>query len=50
MIWRGYNGSQMEYEQLPGGRIIVPYGSFQPHAKTCQFSRTRVSSGSTPAE
>ncbi|NQT12852.1 MAG: exo-alpha-sialidase, partial [Planctomycetes bacterium] len=33
MIWRGYNGSQMEYEQLPGGRIIVPYGSFQPHAK-----------------
>jgi hypothetical protein len=33
MIWRGYNGSQMEYEQLPTGRIIVPYGSFQPHAK-----------------
>ena len=24
MIWRGYNGSQMEYQQLPGGRIIVP--------------------------
>ena len=34
MIWRGYNGSQMEYQQLPSGRIIVPYGSFQPHAKT----------------
>lgn len=33
MIWRGYNGSQMEYEQLPSGRIIVPFGSFQPHAK-----------------
>lgn len=33
MIWRGYNGSQMEYQQLPGGRILVPYGSFQPHAK-----------------
>ena len=33
MIWRGYNGSQMEYEQLPGGRILVPYGSFQLHAK-----------------
>ncbi|MBI3469303.1 MAG: exo-alpha-sialidase, partial [Planctomycetes bacterium] len=33
MIWRGYNGSQMEYQQLPSGRIIVPYGSFQPHAK-----------------
>ncbi len=33
LIWRGYNGSQMEYEQLPNGRIIVPYGSFQPHAK-----------------
>ncbi len=33
MIWRGYNGSQMEYQQLPGGRIIVPFGSFQPHAK-----------------
>ncbi|MGE3780404.1 MAG: sialidase family protein, partial [Pirellulaceae bacterium] len=34
MIWRGYNGSQMEYEQLPSGRLIVPYGSFQPHGKT----------------
>jgi len=33
MIWRGYNGSQMEYQQLPNGRILVPYGSFQPHAK-----------------
>ena len=33
MIWRGYNGSQMEYQQLPEGRILVPYGSFQPHAK-----------------
>lgn len=32
-IWRGYNGSQMEYEQLPSGRILVPYGSFQPFAK-----------------
>jgi hypothetical protein len=31
-IWRGYNGSQMEYEQLPTGRILVPYGSFQPFA------------------
>jgi BNR repeat-like domain len=33
MIWRGYNGSLMEYQQLSTGRIIVPYGSFQPHAK-----------------
>lgn len=33
MVWRGYNGSQMEYQQLPGGRILVPYGSFQPHAR-----------------
>jgi hypothetical protein len=33
LIWRGYNGSQMEYQQLQSGRIIVPYGSFQPHAK-----------------
>jgi hypothetical protein len=33
MIWQGYNGSQMEYQQLPSGRILVPYGSFQPHAK-----------------
>ena len=33
MIWRGYNGSQMEYQQLANGRLIVPFGSFQPHAK-----------------
>jgi sialidase-1 len=32
-IWRGYNGSQMEYQQFPGGRIVVPFGSMQPHAK-----------------
>ncbi len=32
MIWRGYNGSQMEYQELPSGRLLVPYGSFQPHA------------------
>ncbi len=33
MIWRGYNGSQMEYQQLPGGRLLVPYGSFIPYAR-----------------
>jgi BNR repeat-like domain len=33
LVWRGYNGSQMEYEQLPNGRILVPFGSFQPHMK-----------------
>ena len=33
MIWRGYNGSLMEYQQLASGRIVVPYGSLQPHAK-----------------
>jgi len=33
MIWRGYNGSQIEYEQMPDGRIIVPFGSMQPHTK-----------------
>jgi hypothetical protein len=33
MIWRGYNGSQMEYQQLAGGRIVVPYGSMQPHGR-----------------
>lgn len=33
MIWRGYNGSQIEYEQMPNGRIIVPFGSMQPHTK-----------------
>jgi len=32
MIWRGYNGSQIEYQQMPSGRILVPFGSFQPHA------------------
>lgn len=32
-IWRGYNGSQMEYQQLAGGRILVPYGSMLPHAR-----------------
>ena len=32
MIWQGYNGSQIEYEQMPDGRILVPFGSFQPHA------------------
>lgn len=33
MTWRGYNGSQMEYQQLRGGRLLVPHGSFQPHAR-----------------
>jgi hypothetical protein len=33
LIWRGYNGSQMEYQQFASGRIIVPFGSMQPHAK-----------------
>ncbi|HUG69929.1 MAG TPA: sialidase family protein [Pirellulaceae bacterium] len=33
MIWRGYNGSLMEYQQLASGRVVVPYGSLQPHAK-----------------
>lgn len=33
MIWRGYNGSQMEYEQISNRRILAPYGSFQPHGK-----------------
>lgn len=32
-IWRGYNGSQMEYQQLSNGRLLVPYGSFRPHAR-----------------
>lgn len=31
--WRGYNGSQMEYQRLRGGRILVPHGSMIPHAK-----------------
>jgi len=34
MTWRGYNGSQMEYQQLSNGRLLVPHGSFQPHART----------------
>lgn len=34
LVWRGYNGSQMEYERLRNGRLLVPYGSFQPHGKT----------------
>jgi hypothetical protein len=33
MTWQGYNGSQMEYQQLPGGRLLVPHGSFLPHAR-----------------
>ena len=33
MIWHGYNGSQMEYQQLANGRLIVPFGSMLPHAK-----------------
>lgn len=33
MTWRGYNGSQMEYQQLASGRLLVPHGSFQPHAR-----------------
>lgn len=33
MIWRGYNGSQMEYQQLTNGRLLVPFGSFIPHAR-----------------
>lgn len=33
MIWRGYNGSQMEYQQLSSGRLLVPHGSFIPHAR-----------------
>ncbi len=32
-IWRGYNGSQMEYQRLSNGRVLVPFGSFQPHVK-----------------
>ncbi|WP_449072825.1 sialidase family protein [Prosthecobacter sp.] len=31
--WRGYNGSQMEYERLSSGRLLVPHGSFLPHGK-----------------
>lgn len=32
--WRGYNGSQVEYQRLASGRLLVPHGSFLPHAKT----------------
>jgi hypothetical protein len=31
--WRGYNGSQMEYQRLASGRLLVPHGSLLPHAK-----------------
>ncbi len=31
--WRGYNGSQMEYQSLRSGRLLVPHGSYRPHAK-----------------
>jgi hypothetical protein len=31
--WRGYNGSQMEYQRLGNGRLLVPHGSYLPHAK-----------------
>lgn len=31
--WRGYNGSQMEYQRLKSGRILVPHGSMIPHAR-----------------
>ncbi len=31
--WRGYNGSQMEYQRLKSGRLLVPHGSMIPHAK-----------------
>lgn len=33
MIWQGYNGSQIEYERMPDGRLLVPFGSFQPHGR-----------------
>ena len=33
MTWRGYNGSQMEYQQLRSGRLLVPHGSLIPHAR-----------------
>ena len=32
-IWSGYNGSQMEVQTGPGGRIFVPFGSMIPHTK-----------------
>jgi hypothetical protein len=31
--WRGYNGSQMEYQRLASGRLLVPHGSYRPFAK-----------------
>ena len=31
--WRGYNGSQMEYQCLTSGRLLMPHGSFRPHVK-----------------
>jgi hypothetical protein len=33
MTWRGYNGSQMEYQELRDGRLLVPHGSLIPHAR-----------------
>ena len=33
MTWRGYNGSQMEYQELRNGRLLVPHGSLIPHAR-----------------
>jgi len=32
--WRGYNGSQMEYQRLVSGRLLVPHGSYLPFVKT----------------
>lgn len=31
--WRGYNGSQMEYQRLASGRLLVPHGSYRPFGK-----------------
>ncbi|WP_395753391.1 sialidase family protein [Prosthecobacter sp.] len=31
--WHGYNGSQMEYQRLSSGRLLVPHGSYLPHGK-----------------
>lgn len=40
MTWRGYNGSQMEYQQLSSGRLLVPHGSFLPfHQPQPPFGR-----------
>ena len=33
LTWRGYNGSQMEYQELQNGRLLVPHGSLIPHAR-----------------